>query len=632
MKINKLFVAILCVMSMVLGSCSEDKYTPAELLTSAQVYFPTSNPTSYEILKSDEAQTVNVTLQRIKTDDAITVKLVAEGADGDTISVPASVDFAAGSKTATIPVSCKSALMDYDVAKNISISIAEEAYQTPYGVSSADISIVVPAPWTPWINSYSDWTKAGYDADAWPLSKTVASCTGTYTYVNYWSGDDPGLPIEYRVSTIDPKQGQFRISNWGAGNPLVLDYNTETHEIRLASVYYLTENSSYGSVWVSDIIYYYGFVRALFGQSTANLEDDPDYRSTYDPETGLFKMFLAYYVTAGCFGYDAETFQCDGFYIPDYSVAMLYRGILTATDGTPYAQTIIQKGVDATNVIAAVVGKNDDTYAVADALASGELAGTEITEDGIWEFDLEGQTGELKVVVASIVDGAVASVAEAPFEYYGGGSTPWVSLGMGLYTDAFVSPLYTEEGTSSTYEVEVLESTDEPGRYRLVNAYGAGFPLSEEGTYDPSATTYLEINAQDPDGVYITTQDLGANLGDGPLAIVSLGGYYVENGYSVEELKGYGYLGTLKDGVITLPSFGIKNSEATYQGYTYIGDKGYYGAYNNEFKLVLPSARSAASKAKASKINSLKRLSKANGVQIPMRKLVDKNIHKSLKK
>ena len=70
---------------------------------------------------------------------------------------------------------------------------------------------------------------------------------------------------------------------------------------------------------------------------------------------------------------------------------------------------------------------------------------------------------------------------------------------------------------------------------------------------------------------------------------------------SMDELKAEGYLGTLKDGVITLPVFERETEDgiALYQGLVYMGTSGYYAGSNGGFKLVLPEAVSASARAKA---------------------------------
>ena len=261
---------------------------------------------------------------------------------------------------------------------------------------------------------------------------------------------------------------------------------------------------------------------------------------------------------------------------------------------------MLELGADAKDVRAVVVSADDDADAVADAIAAGELEATPVEAGHIYVPIAEGQTGKLQVVVVVLDDEqAIQGVYSSPFEYYGGGANPWVSLGKGLYTEDFVSSLFGVDPV--TYEVEIEENTETPGLYRMIYPYGEIYPYNEEGDWDASSVYNIEINAEDPEGVYIPVQDIGIDWGYGAMAIMSWGARYVADN-SMDELKAEGYMGTLKDGVITLPVFERETSDggtALYQGLVYKGSSGYYAGANGAFKLVLPEAVSASARAKA---------------------------------
>ena len=160
------------------------------------------------------------------------------------------------------------------------------------------------------------------------------------------------------------------------------------------------------------------------------------------------------------------------------------------------------------------------------------------------------------------------------------------SLGMGLYTEDFLVGLF--EGMENlTYEVEVEESIDNPGKYRLVNPYGEAFPYNSPADYDATQDYYMVINAQDPEGVYIPLQSVGCDWGYGDWAVYSYASYYLDGGYSLDEVKATGVCGTLVDGVITFPT---KSLLITASG---LGGKLYVANTKGAFKVVLPSARDA---------------------------------------
>jgi len=596
-KILGLSLGLLLGMTAI--SCSEDvEYTPAGAVAGGQVYFApaseTVNPSNFDLEQGKG--TFDITLLRVVTtnDLDVAITLTVDSAYTNRLSAPSVAHFNAGDSLTTVSVSYDATGLDYEEYMGAVLAIADSLNTTPYAVSQYEFTAAIPAPWTPWIKSKKDWVAAGYDAEAWPLHDTETTCT--YTYVNYWSDDDAGLPIYYRVSLLDPTVGQFRVDNWGAGNPLYIEYNTADHSCKVLPQY-VTDNSTYGPVTIADV---------------AHWQNNDAYYSSYpcfyNPETGQFTLTVAWYVSAGSFGYAAEYIQVAGFYIYDYSVSADFEGVLTDKAGKVYAQTMVSFGADATEVKAYIAQKSDDAAAVADALASGDVEGIDVVQ-GLNKFPLGDATGELKVVVAVIADGEAKNVAEAAFEYYGAGAdaSPWKSLGIGTFTDDIVLPLFAtnDEGVqeieSPTYEVEIKESTEKPGLYRVMNPYSNSvYPYAEDDCAEDGL--FLEVDATDPSYVYILPQSLGFDWGYGEMAYCTLAGYYLANGYDIPTLQGYNIQGgVLQDGVIQFPVYQAKNG-SLYNGYLFLGEDGYYTGGAGLFKIVLPSAyKKSAAKISAKK-------------------------------
>lgn len=155
----------------------------------------------------------------------------------------------------------------------------------------------------------------------------------------------------------------------------------------------------------------------------------------------------------------------------------------------------------------------------------------------------------------------------------------WLSLGMASYTDDFLTKLFGLNPV--TYEVEIHESVATSGVYRLVDPYGKNFPNNKEGDYDASQIYYLEINASDPDGVYIERQKTGLNWGYGIFNPSSLAYHnYLSKGKTLADAKAAGVCGTLKEGVITFPTNSLV---------TVLGSSAYLSNANGAFKVILPT-------------------------------------------
>ncbi len=169
---------------------------------------------------------------------------------------------------------------------------------------------ILSESWTPWCNSKNEWTAAGMSAEDWPLGDD-ASVTCTYTYANYWSGDDPGLKIYYRQSTFDTVQAQFKIEHWGSDMDFIIEYNPTTSMCQVLPQS-VTENSTYGTVYISDIPNY------------ATEYTYQQYPCYYDKAAGKFTLNTVWFVEAGAFGFGPEYIRVDGFYASNDSVSASY--------------------------------------------------------------------------------------------------------------------------------------------------------------------------------------------------------------------------------------------------------------------------------------------------------------------
>ena len=152
--------------------------------------------------------------------------------------------------------------------------------------------------------------------------------------------------------------------------------------------------------------------------------------------------------------------------------------------------------------------------------------------------------------------------------------SPWTSLGEGTLTDDVITGAFSGV-ENQVFTVEIQESDNTPGMYRIVDPYiNNQYKLSADGTGASSNySCYLVIDATDPEAVTIAKQNMGI-LG------TDLGDFQMESTAP----------GTLDNGIITFPKGGIELSFTGYQG-------AFQANKNGLFKVVLPGASDVAAPA-----------------------------------
>lgn len=149
---------------------------------------------------------------------------------------------------------------------------------------------------------------------------------------------------------------------------------------------------------------------------------------------------------------------------------------------------------------------------------------------------------------------------------------PLKSLGMGLFTDDAMGPLFGY--SAETFEVEIIENTVNPNVLYAKNAYGGQYWIDVFGAPDSfkdMPDRLLEFDITDPNKVQIKKQSLGVDLGYG-------------TNYIFTDYTGKSEFGTFKDGIISFPV-----------GSVYIEDDDGAYAMNRSglFRLVMPGVELA---------------------------------------
>ena len=602
MKLNRILSIALLISAMVaLNSCADDyavdtDYTPAEVVDGPQVYFHETISTDVPVTEAEPNFSIDFYRVSSESEDVVELKLEAEEGVLELFEMPDFVTFAAGSKVATLQ--CKALFPDdehmpYDKVFPVKISVAKAEDATLYAFSSLTFNIVRPAPWKSLgKGKFCDTFLGGPDYYEVEIQQNELY-TNIYRLVDPYAEILGDIPVD--------KYFQFEIL---APGTQFRDYVLDDEYIMYSDY----NSGQWNSNYPEDIFlihpYRFGMELSLWKYNKVL-----DYQSNGLP--GEVSIAPYYYLFNVGGGWNNTTKTCISVLFPDYvkgdySASVDYTGIYTAKDGIINAVANLSLGKDAQNVKAIVMPADADAAAVADAIAAGELEAIDVVKGRIEvPFNAEELGGNnFQIIVTVLLDGAVKTVANTSFEYFGGGKNPWQSLGTGYYTDDVILPMFYENGTPETYEVEIMEYTENPGLYRIMNPYAKSVHPAGDDDYAPEGM-YIEVNATDAEGVYIQQQSLGMDWGYGEMSLVSYGATYFSN-YPFETLKGAGYLGKVVDGVITFPTFTQSNGKSL-QGILYMGTNGYLAGMNSKMEIVLPGSNAFARNMATAKANTAKR-------------------------
>lgn len=543
------FIA-LAVLALGFSACTEQvEYAPAEMPSNDQVYF--SNLNSNEVQIALDTKSFDVTVSRVATANGaiVPVTVTADSLAQAWFEFPETVEFADSAATAVYTVAVKEGVeFEYDLFANVSIALAQE-YATVYGNSTYTFAVGVPAPWSEWEET-----------------------SGTFNFSLYVSGAYK-IPVLYREHLIDATKAQFLLgfTAIGAKEDVLVDVNTETGACQVG-VHYFLDSSNYGPVYLADMPHY---------PLQPGISYD-SYPCTYDAEKGLLSLNLIYFISTelgssanGYFANGVETLQLDGYYVPDYSLKMEYRGNYVDNNGTNNAVISTTKGVDVAKYLMTVISADEDANAAIQGMLKGEVACDTLTEAGFYAYPITASGNYKALAITFDAEENPLEAYSTGFEFWvAGDSNPWESLGYAVYTDDVILPLYGNPAMS--YYVEVLENKEQPGLFRLMDLCGPEYPFYSYGTYKEGS--YIEIDATDPEAVWIEGwQSTGFDLGKGVHEMTSMAWYQATaNGATKEDAKEAGLCGTYADGVITFPADGL---------WVAIGDDAYFANRNAAFAL-----------------------------------------------
>lgn len=328
-----LLMGIVAVAGLLSACTSSDDYEPGPKDSGAQVYFPNTIPSEFNV--GDDESSVTIPVRRVVTDAAMTVNILAsieQGQEG-ILNIPSSVSFEAGSDLANLVITFnRSALVDGTEYK-ASLLLNDEQNLTQYGNNMIDITII---PW-PWeelgTGKYRDgWLCGLFEGNLVELDVTIhkhKSQEGVYMVEEMFGWT---FMTEFFGATQSQLSGQFSYTPTN----ITIDCSDPAN-VKIAKQYtgitegihnygdFLIESAAPGT-FVNGVITFPedGINAYMTGYSSDPLPTNPD---------GTFRIMLP----------DAE--------ITDYTLTAAYGGMLVNSDNSSASAVIdFTYGADVTGI------------------------------------------------------------------------------------------------------------------------------------------------------------------------------------------------------------------------------------------------------------------------------------------
>lgn len=544
MKLFKSTILAMLGMAVALTSCSDDDdYIPGT--PKAGVYFPNTVSSEIQILPTESSFDIRV--DRVKGTPA-TATVTVEDPSG-LFTVPSTVTFDGESLTTNLTIGYNPSELTLGETYKITVALSEGAN---VGLSKSDFYLTF---------------------NALLITEKFELGTGVYVYGNPWlEGLATQNAITYTYDPAKPNARTITIADWGweeegFANPVPFtitceDFTPNEDGVIIVGTPEMDSGMKNGGTQPVNCmdIQSYGKV---FG---FNLSPEKYPYSYYDPETGTFNMTMIYYAgdkpaDGSAFFIGTEIFQMDGY--PDYTVSVTYNGMMTDRDGNATASCTITPGADVATVKAVLVPGEDPNLGVAAILQGAEgVVEYDYAEEIVADFAVT-EGGYYSVVAVSYSpEGEPQEADYDTFRIFLGVNpdADWDDYGVVDYADGWVVPAFTlSDGTQAQpldwmYQVAIQKHKELADTYRLVEPYGASFPLAAQNANPTRRNIVFSLPG---DVVIFEPQACGFTFkGDSEEHIIgNFEGAYYSQGLTPEQIKQYvkpEYLSTYEEGQITI--------------------------------------------------------------------------------
>ena len=416
-NLKMLYIALVAFMAGVLGSCTNDPYTPGAEVSGPQVYWSSNNPATVEF-KDNDSKKKSLTLLRLDKSEELTVSVIldyAEGVDESLFEVPETVTFEKGKGSAKLNFKVNYEQFESDKNYAVVFKLYPAEAVTSYGFSEWKVNFSL----NPYElmkdangnNAKGKFRGAGVFDFAFNIDSAVEidvdiykhkTKPGIYKIIDPWT---PSIAYGFGYSTIEEALADgISTTNAGfvidASNPdavifdwqsLGIDLGYGAMEICSGYPNYI-ENPAQGAGTLVDgvitfapktMFFYSPGINAALGQSENAI--------LYTNTAGMFRIILP------------------GYEVADYSLGVVYDGMDVSADSKVISAKLqFSYGEDVTGIKYIVVpGNIENNYAEA---VQAIIDGTAENIQEIANFVQGGKSANVKYGLTEQGDYTVVAV------------------------------------------------------------------------------------------------------------------------------------------------------------------------------------------------------------------------------
>lgn len=503
-------MVLLSLVAFAISSCTSDyDYTGAPKVAN-EVYFSNTQQSKIELSKSNSSFVV--TLHRVETKGELTVLLNYTPDEGSIFSVPNHVTFADGEAEAPITITYNPEDLQYGTYNGGTISVANEDYDTTYGIGS----FTFKAGATEWMDINTNKSIGAFRDDA------ISTLLGI---------EPPTFDVKIQKSVVE--EGKYRILNpYKAWADEYAEKNEATYDD--ADHYWIINATDPDYVYMepceTGVDLGLGAVTATsFVANYLSQGVTLDKIKAAKPElfgklekgviTMPAKSLLLLMGDKGYYGGTNGLFSValPGNVIANYSVEAAYKGRFTDANDNDFAQVTMTLSNDVAKVKYALVPASSDLNATVSGIIDGSVASEEVSASGDVQVPFD-ETGKyvLVMVLYNANDEAVGSdVLNLSLKSSKDAAEVWNDVAAGTVTigvKSYGSIFYQEDpgvlmGKPVVTEGVLSQSGSDPTKFRIT-------PFADD-------KTPLEFTVAEDGTITVETQETGLGTQDGTAILVT---------------------------------------------------------------------------------------------------------------